>query len=60
MISPDQLAPIKYWYAFHWSECVLCGRSKSWKERISDKPKPEDPHERHIQEPAWACDDHFR
>jgi len=50
---------VKYWYEFHMSECVLCGRNNSWKERIHDKPKPGNPQDRYIQEPSWACDDHF-
>ena len=49
----------KYWYEFHMSECVLCGHSRSWKERIYDRPKPAYLGEQYIQEADWACDDHF-
>ena len=49
----------KYWYEFHISECVLCGRSGSYKERVHDRPKPDDPQDRYKQDSQWACDDHY-
>ena len=37
----------EYWYRFYHGECPLCGRDKSYKERVLG-PKPYDPAERHI------------
>ena len=48
-----------YWYEFHMRSCEICGRDASWKERIYAKEKPKNPNDRYIQEPSWACDDHF-
>lgn len=31
----------KYWYLFHYEECPDCGKFYRWKERIYDRPKPE-------------------
>jgi len=44
----------KYWYKFHYKECVLCGQRDEWKERMFT-PKPESVNERHIFE-QYACD----
>jgi hypothetical protein len=30
-----------YWYKFYSCECPVCGRGTSYKERIYDKPKPD-------------------
>ncbi len=49
----------QYWYEFHVSECVLCGSDASYKERVYDRPKPDDPQERYKQDAQWACDTHF-
>jgi len=48
----------KYWYKFTVYWCVLCGHETKYKERIYDKPKPDDYYERYI----WiqtACSQHF-
>ena len=44
MRTDGVIAPLKYWIRFHWSECVLCGKSQSYRERVyaRDEPKPED------------------
>lgn len=47
-----------YWYYTEIEECVLCGRSKSYKERIYDRPKPENPGDRIILRQN-ACYEHF-
>ena len=47
----------KYWYKFHYRECVLCGKREGWKERMFT-PKPENLNKRHIFE-QYACDYHF-
>ena len=36
----------KYWYRFHITECVLCGSTDEWKERVYDKPKPDNGEDR--------------
>jgi len=47
-----------HWYRIHISECVLCGKDDSWRERVAGPP-PQDPGDRYIREPDWACDSHF-
>lgn len=47
----------KYWYKFYYSECVLCGSHREYKERRYTK-KPKDPSERH-EFSQYACDSHF-
>jgi hypothetical protein len=47
-----------YWYHFYHTECALCGAGDTYKERIYDKPKPEDPAERNEFE-QFACPEHF-
>jgi hypothetical protein len=37
----------KYWYRMYFGECPLCGRSKSYRERVYGE-KPEDPNERYV------------
>ena len=47
-----------YWYKTTVYACVLCGHENRYRERIYDRPKPEDPNERLI----WhddACPRHF-
>lgn len=45
-----------YWYEFWFSECVLCGSHKNYKERRYGPPPP-------VQEryhfDQYACGDHF-
>jgi len=43
----------KYWYRFFYEECPVCGSCNEWKERVYDKPKPEDPQERHVYKQVW-------
>jgi Zn ribbon nucleic-acid-binding protein len=47
----------KYWYKFYTVECVLCGHTDKWKERIYDKP-PEKKEERYSYKQE-ACPEHF-
>lgn len=39
-----------HWYKYYWGECPLCGRDKSYKERIYGE-RPEDINERHVEIP---------
>jgi hypothetical protein len=48
-----------YWIRFHWSECVLCGKSRNWREWVADEPKPRNESKRHIWDGDWACEHHF-
>ena len=47
-----------YWYRFHITECVLCGYTDEWKERVYDKPKPDDGEDRYVYRQT-ACGHHF-
>jgi hypothetical protein len=47
-----------YWYRFYTTECVLCGAGDTYKERVYDRPKPENPAERYEFE-QFACPEHF-
>lgn len=46
-----------YWYEFFHSECVLCGKSDTYRERRYT-PKPEGVNERH-HFAQNACPQHF-
>jgi len=52
------MAKRKYWILFHIEECVLCGRHAEYRERIYDRPKPEDGAERYTFT-QYACGQHF-
>ena len=47
-----------YWYLITYEECVLCGRQHEYRARVYNRPKPDDPSERHrfVQ---YACGIHF-
>lgn len=48
---------LKYWILFTSYYCPLCGRDTTFRERIYDRPKPEDWNERHIMFEEWDyCD----
>lgn len=47
-----------YWYMYSYEECVLCGLSYEEKWRVYDRPKPEDPYERHKFN-QFVCGEHF-
>jgi hypothetical protein len=47
----------KYYYIITETECVLCGRGKTTRERVYGK-KPKDPWKTHIFE-QYACGEHF-
>lgn len=47
----------KYWYRFYWGECPVCGRDKSYKERVYGK-KPKNHDKRHIQLSEFETYDH--
>lgn len=40
-----------YWVRYYWGECPVCGRDKSYRERVYDEPKPEDDFRRNVQLP---------
>jgi len=46
----------KYWYKFYHVICPPCGSEDVVRERVYDKPKPEDYYERHtfVQEYDWC------
>lgn len=44
-----------YWYMFTYYECPVCGASDSTKERVYDRPKPENFFERHEYYPIQWC-----
>lgn len=48
----------KYWIKFHIYECVLCGHTEEYRERIYDKSKPDNYNERYIYNQE-ACGHHF-
>lgn len=46
----------QHWYRYWWGECPVCGRDKSFKERVYGL-KPDDIKERHKwQDPAITYD----
>ena len=45
------------WYFTSMTECVLCGRTRVYKERRHDE-RPDDPSDRYEYEQD-ACGDHF-
>ena len=47
-----------YWYKYYYNECVLCGHTDEWKERIYNEPKPEEYEKRHLYKQT-ACCQHF-
>lgn len=40
----------KYWILFHHDICQVCGDDSGYRERVYDKPKPENPFKRHVTE----------
>jgi len=47
----------KYWILFTRHECPVCGGGDSYRERIYDRPKPEDARDRYIYEEMYDwCD----
>lgn len=47
----------KYWYMFYEFYCPQCGKTRTIKERVYDKPKPTDYNKRHIITTRWDyCD----
>ena len=58
-VTQDSARPKSgYWYLFKYEECVLCGQHATMKTRIYDRPKPDDPAERH-KFTQYACWRHF-
>jgi len=57
MIANGKKVSVKdpHWYRITYRECVLCGRSEVYRERVAGK-KPEDYHPDFQQ---FACDHHF-
>lgn len=47
----------KHWYKIHTTECVLCWKGETWRERQYGE-KPKDPKEIYVFE-QYACDYHF-
>jgi len=47
-----------YWYKTEVEYCVLCGKETKHRERIYDRPRPDDPGERTIWRET-ACHEHF-
>lgn len=47
----------KYWYRFHVGECPVCGRDKSFKERVPGR-KPKIIRKRYRQIPDTETYDH--
>lgn len=46
----------RHWYRQHIGECPVCGRDKSFRERVYGK-KPRDPRKRYVQLPDTHCYD---
>lgn len=46
-----------YWYRMFVGECQVCGRDKSYRERVYT-PKPKDPRKRYVQLPQTQTYDH--
>jgi len=44
---------MKYWYKYYEYYCPQCGRTKIYKERIYDEPKPKRYKDRHIVKEVW-------
>lgn len=36
----------KYWYLLHYEDCPVCGKFLNWRERVYDRPKPDDKKDR--------------
>jgi hypothetical protein len=47
----------KYWYHITYEECVLCGRSHTYRERMYTE-KPDD-YTKRTEFVQYACDEHF-
>jgi hypothetical protein len=46
-----------YWYIEESWYCPQCGHDRTYRERIYDRPKPEEWEKRHIVHEAWdGCD----
>jgi hypothetical protein len=56
--TPEAEPKRPYWYRYTHTECVLCGRGGTYKERVYDEPKPEEYWKRHIYE-QYLCGDHY-
>ena len=52
-VQYEPYAKVKYWIRFTHHECPVCGRGKSYQERVYETPKPKDPSARHIYEPSY-------
>lgn len=48
MIKEEVQTPKTYWYRFHIGSCPVCGRDKSYKERVYDESRPAEPNKRYI------------
>jgi hypothetical protein len=46
-----------HWYRQYVGECPVCGRDKSYRERVYGKP-PKDPRKRYVQLSPTECYDH--
>jgi hypothetical protein len=47
----------KYWYRYHVGECPVCGRDKSFKERVYGE-RPEDKKDRYVYLSDFETYDH--
>lgn len=47
MTNKKRKPPPPHWYKYYWGECPICGRDKSYKERVYGE-KPKDINERHV------------
>lgn len=46
---PKERVGRRYWTKMHIGECPVCGKDRSRKERVYDKPPPTDPNDRIVQ-----------
>lgn len=46
-----------HWYRIYVGECPVCGKDKSYRERVPGK-KPQDPRQRYVQLPHNQTYDH--
>lgn len=53
----DKQGNRRYWTRKHVGECPACGKDVSYKERVYDKPPPEDPYDRlvHLKDAETYC-----
>jgi len=56
MSEPSKRKPRRYWYRLFVGECPVCGRDKSYRERVYGK-RPKDHRKRYVQLSNQECYD---